>query len=500
MSIEPYVLISTKETQSQMAHTNARDPLFVPWGEQSSAKWEEQISYGVRKLREVYPDHSVVGFQYIDVIAFCGEAAKPIAPPEMISALTFQPTAREEGRTVGVLVDTVRYGAFSVTWQGNNFILYAVRWPVGFMDMAASFLVYEGPEEHSRALLAIAGSWTNDLHNEIYVFDGGFWAKDKKLWIEIQKGNWNDVILNDEFKEKLQKDVYGFFDSKELYQSLAIPWKRGIILHGTPGNGKTISLKVIMKECDAKGYYPLYVRSFRSYKGEQGAIVDIFEKARAVSPCVMIFEDLDSLINNGNRSFFLNQLDGLDDNDGLLIIATTNHLDQIDPALSSRPSRFDRKFEFVNPTPEERKSYAQYWQKKLKPNKSISFPDELVDEIVSKTDKFSFAFLKEVFVASLVLLTGYEEKDRPPFASVIRDQIEALKRQLGNASARGKPAEKFRQESLHQHSFGLPLPAGPLAAQARVWDIGSGPVPSSDPVSARIYDAVCRQVDQFHRF
>ena len=76
----------------------------------------------------------------------------------------------------------------------------------------------------------------------------------------------------------------------------------------------------------------------------------------------MVLEDLDSLINDGNRSFFLvcvardfvtgpptypiqlqNEIDGLQGNNGLLIIGTTNHFDKLDPALSKRPSRFDRK-------------------------------------------------------------------------------------------------------------------------------------------------------------
>lgn len=69
---------------------------------------------------------------------------------------------------------------------------------------------------------------------------------------------------------------------------------------------------------------------------------DIFAKARLLAPCVMILEDLDSLINDRNRSFFLNQLDGIEGNDGLLLIGTTNHFDRLDPGLSARPSRFDR--------------------------------------------------------------------------------------------------------------------------------------------------------------
>jgi transitional endoplasmic reticulum ATPase len=72
-------------------------------------------------------------------------------------------------------------------------------------------------------------------------------------------------------------------------------------------------------------------------------MIQVFEKARAEAPCVLILEDLDSLINDNNRSFFLNQLDGLENNDGLLVIGSTNHYDRLDPAITKRPSRFDRK-------------------------------------------------------------------------------------------------------------------------------------------------------------
>jgi transitional endoplasmic reticulum ATPase len=79
------------------------------------------------------------------------------------------------------------------------------------------------------------------------------------------------------------------------------------------------------------------------WAGEEVAMADVFNKARQLAPCVIILEDLDSLINDRNRSFFLNQLDGLERNDGLLIIGTTNHFERLDPGLSTRPSRFDRK-------------------------------------------------------------------------------------------------------------------------------------------------------------
>ena len=76
-------------------------------------------------------------------------------------------------------------------------------------------------------------------------------------------------------------------------------------------------------------------------------------------------------------------------------IGTTNHLDRLDPALSSRPSRFDRKYDFPNPSLAERHQYAVYWQRKLASNTAIKFPDSLLDEFARKTDRFSFAFMNE---------------------------------------------------------------------------------------------------------
>jgi transitional endoplasmic reticulum ATPase len=69
----------------------------------------------------------------------------------------------------------------------------------------------------------------------------------------------------------------------------------------------------------------------------------VFERARREAPCLLVLEDLDSLITDRNRSFFLNELDGLEGNDGLFLIGSTNHPERLDGSLSNRPSRFDRK-------------------------------------------------------------------------------------------------------------------------------------------------------------
>jgi len=82
-----------------------------------------------------------------------------------------------------------------------------------------------GPEEISRLFLLSVGAQYESLQDEIWVFNQGFWRKDGALWREVQKSNWDDVILKQNFKDNLKKDVYGFFSSEELYKNLGIPWK-----------------------------------------------------------------------------------------------------------------------------------------------------------------------------------------------------------------------------------------------------------------------------------
>jgi transitional endoplasmic reticulum ATPase len=96
---------------------------------------------------------------------------------------------------------------------------------MGFGQIQKLFILHEGPEEPSRSLLLAVGVWHDALHNEIFVFNQGYWQKDAALYREIQKADWNDIILDETFKSALQKDVDGFFTSESVYHELSIPWK-----------------------------------------------------------------------------------------------------------------------------------------------------------------------------------------------------------------------------------------------------------------------------------
>lgn len=244
-----------------------------------------------------------------------------------------------------------------------------------------------------------------------------------------------------------------------------VNWRLEILtLRCHRGNGKTISIKALM---NSAGHLPklkvemLYVKSFASYKGPEGAIADIFEKARQMAPCMLIFEDIDSLVTVGVRSYFLNAVDGLQSNDGILMIGSTNHLARLDPGIAKRPSRFDRKYFFSLPDRDERIQYAQYWRNKLKGNEKVDFPEELCGMIADITEKFSFAYMKEAFVASLLTIVQKQNDGDKGKAEdtllwkTIKIQIKILRDEMEDESVSSEPAEpqdtpQFRRFLPHE--------------------------------------------------
>lgn len=227
----------------------------------------------------------------------------------------------------------------------------------------------------------------------------------------MQKTNWDDVILDDKMKKTLTGTVLRFFDSESKYREFGVPWKRGLIFYGPPGNGKTISLKALMHSLSQREeqsrVVPLYVKSVQ-YSWD---LHRVFEMARQQAPCLLILEDIDALVTQALRSYFFNELDGLENNNGMMIIATTNHLDKLDPGLSKRPSRFDRKYNFPLPSKTERTMYCEFWRQKLQGNKKIVFPGELCPRIAEIMQDFSFAYMKEAFVATLLAIARQEDDD-----------------------------------------------------------------------------------------
>ena len=135
---------------------------------------------------------------------------------------------------------------------------------------------------------------------------------------------------------------------------------------------------------------------------------------------MLVLEDIETIVYNDTRSYFFNEVDGLENNDGILMVASTNFLERLDPGLTKRPSRFDRKYLFPLPNEHERVLYAQYWHDKLKNKSSVEFPKKLCEPIARITNDFSFAYIQEAIFATLLDLARRRTDDIAHMVSELR--------------------------------------------------------------------------------
>ena len=376
-------------------------------------------------LRTQYPDlHLTVSSQYsCNLLAFAAAGNASCTPVDAnddtaLKWRTYFPPARRLDGEDGRLGEMVIFEKYSYEYQDREFIVYLVLGTNGPLNYILSASAQAADE-----LVVAVGRWAMELHNEVWVFDRGLWSKNAELWQSVQRTEWEDVILPKNKKRAITGDVDKFFRSRETYEKLKVPWKRGVIFHGPPGNGKTMSIKAMMHSLyKRKDPIPtLYVRSLAGFGGPETSLNSIFSMARRTAPCYLVFEDLDSIVSDNVRSYFLNQVDGLNQNDGIFMVGSTNHLDLLDPGIAKRPSRFDRKIYFPEPNLEERIQYCHYWQAKLADNKDIEFPDELCTAIAKITNNFSFAYIQEAFVAALLVI-AFDEDDEELVDAVMEEQ------------------------------------------------------------------------------
>jgi transitional endoplasmic reticulum ATPase len=113
---------------------------------------------------------------------------------------------------------------------------------------------------HSRvtdALITTIGTWLSIEPDALYVFDR-YWTKSVDLWKEVQKASWDKVILDPKMKTDLVAVCDTFFDSEDTYKEYGVPWKRGLIFHGPPGNGKSTTIarhgRILLTRIQARRY------------------------------------------------------------------------------------------------------------------------------------------------------------------------------------------------------------------------------------------------------
>ncbi len=280
----------------------------------------------------------------------------------------------------------------------------------------------------------------------------------REVLVETPNISWNEVGGLDSIKQDLKEAVEWPVKYPQSFERIGIRPSRGILLYGPPGTGKTLLAKAVAKESGAN-FIQIKGPSLLSMwvgKSEEG-VRKIFERARQVAPCIVFFDEIDSLAGRrgadaGTRvtERVLNQLlaemDGIEDLKDILIVGATNRPDMLDPALL-RPGRFDKILLVNAPEEEGRKNILEIHTKKMPLAKDISISD-LAKKTIGYTgaDLESLAreagmlALREDIEAKVVKKKHFEEALKKVKPSVNKPTIEVYKKIEENFLKQAKAA------------------------------------------------------------
>lgn len=208
--------------------------------------------------------------------------------------------------------------------------------------------------------------------------------------------DWNTVVLDPALNQLVREDYEAFFEREAWFAQRRIPYRRGYLLYGPPGNGKTSVARIMA----CRPRVTAFSIDFSCDGLPNEALCELFETAGDNAPALVILEDLDRVFGanseGANRTHItlqqlLNGLDGLGRQDGIVVVATANNPNSLDPALLRRPGRFDRLAHFAMPSSAIRKEYlAQLTDGAL--------DDQEIAIAARETDRLSFAQIREAYI------------------------------------------------------------------------------------------------------
>jgi len=222
--------------------------------------------------------------------------------------------------------------------------------------------------------------------------------------VEVPTVTWNDIGGLDKVKLELQETVQYPVEHPEKFLKYGMSPSKGVLFYGPPGTGKTLLAKAIANECQANFISIKGPELLTMWFGESEANVrDVFDKARAAAPCVMFFDELDSIAKArgggsgdgggaGDRVLnqILTEMDGMNAKKNVFIIGATNRPDQIDSALL-RPGRLDQLIYIPLPDEEGRLSILEATLRKSPVGKDVD-----LRFLAKNTHGFSGADLTEI--------------------------------------------------------------------------------------------------------
>ncbi len=226
----------------------------------------------------------------------------------------------------------------------------------------------------------------------------------REVLIETPDVRWDDIGGVEEIKMDLKEAVELPLKNPEVFTRLGIRPPKGILLYGPPGTGKTLLAKAVATESEANFISIKGPEVISKWVGESAkAIKKIFEKARQVAPCIIFFDEIDSMAarrtvqdNGGEREYgsIINQLlvemDGLEPLENVTVIAATNRPDILDPALL-RPGRFDRVLYVAIPDKKSRKKIIEIHSKGM-PLENLN-----IEDLAENTEGYTGADIESLF-------------------------------------------------------------------------------------------------------
>ena len=220
----------------------------------------------------------------------------------------------------------------------------------------------------------------------------------------VRSSSWDDLVFDDAILQLVKSDYESFFARENWFRSLKLPFRRGYLLHGPPGNGKTSVIRAMLSRPGMRGL----TLNFFSPRTDDDALETMFERAAERAPSMVVLEDIDRAFPRDQASGaksqvslqqLLNCLDGIGTQDGVVVVATANEPTALDPAILRRPGRFDRVVLFPNPTAELRLQYLR--------RLNSQFGESELRTAIDISDGFSFAQMREVYI-----LAGQRAFDR----------------------------------------------------------------------------------------
>lgn len=216
----------------------------------------------------------------------------------------------------------------------------------------------------------------------------------------IPNSKWDDVFLPDELKVEIKSSLEAFLSSKDKYMKNNLPWKRGILLHGPQGNGKTTLIHTLISEYNLK---PVTVSDICDE-----TLYEAFKYAEQNSPSLLFIEDADGIFKDGvvNPRMFLNMLDGLRALNGVVVVLTTNYPKRLPKNLVDRRSRIDRIWGIPSPSTDMAFKFMRKWF-----HESV-IDDKALQQIVKMADEYQFSYgdLKEIYISTMFSAMGADRE------------------------------------------------------------------------------------------